>query len=154
MTTGLAIAEADAGSAEAAGLIAALDAELEERYPGLTIHGIEAEGFRESGGVFLLGRVEGVAVACGAIRPLGGGVAEVKRMFVVRQHRGRGHSRAMLAALEGAAAARGFRRIRLETGIRQPEAIGLYESAGYLAIPCYEEFIEDPRSRCFEKALG
>lgn len=59
----------------------------------------------------------------------------------------------MLGALEQTAAARGYRAIRLETGIHQPEAIALYLSAGYHRIPCYEEFIGDPRSRCFEKSL-
>lgn len=153
MAPTLAIVEADPASPEAAALIAALDAELEERYPGLAIHGIDPTEFRRAGGVFLLGRLAGVDIACGAIRPLGDGVAELKRMFVAGEHRRRGFSRAMLGALEQTAAARGYRAIRLETGIHQPEAIALYLSAGYHRIPCYEEFIGDPRSRCFEKSL-
>jgi hypothetical protein len=48
----------------------------------------------------------------------------------------------------------GFGTVRLETGIRQPEAIGLYESQGYLPIPRYGEYAENPLSRCFEKAVG
>ncbi|HTX34113.1 MAG TPA: GNAT family N-acetyltransferase [Bryobacteraceae bacterium] len=91
----LAIVEADPAEPEAGGLIADLDAELAARYPGLPIHGIEAAGFRRGGGVFLLGRLAGVAVACGAIRPLGAGIAELKRMYVARDHRGRGFARAL-----------------------------------------------------------
>lgn len=60
----------------------------------------------------------------------------------------------MLDALEAIAAASGYRAIRLETGVYQPEAIALYESAGYQPIPCYNEYLADPRSRCFEKALA
>jgi putative acetyltransferase len=147
----LAIVEADPAVPEAAGLIAALDADLCERYPGLSIHGIDAAAFR---GVFLLGKLDGIAVACGAIRPLTGTVAELKRMFVAPDHRGRGFAREMLRALERIAFDRGYRTIRLETGIHQPEAISLYQSAGYRSIPCYDQYISDPRSRCFEKLLG
>jgi putative acetyltransferase len=151
----LIVDEMDPAEPEAARLIAQLDADLEARYPGLSIHGIDAAGFRRAGGVFLIGRLDGgVAVACGAIRPLSDGVAELKRMFVTAEHRGRGFSRIMLRALERIAAERGYRSIRLETGVHQPEAIALYQSAGYQAIPCYEEFIGDPRSRCFEKGLS
>ena len=80
---------------------------------------------------FLVARIEGQPVGCGAIRPLEPGVAEVKRMFVVPQARGRGISRVILAEIELAASEMGYGRLRLETGIRQPEAIALYESAGF-----------------------
>jgi GNAT superfamily N-acetyltransferase len=139
---------------EAAGLIAALDRELLHRYPDLEIHGIDADGFIERGGLFLIGRIEGEAVACGAIRPLDGDTAELKRMFVRPEHRSRGLARALLAALEAAARDLGYRVMRLETGEQQPEAIALYRGAGYLPIPRYGEFIDDPRSRCFQKTLS
>lgn len=156
MTPGAAlhIAEADPAGPDAAALIATLDADLEARYPGLTIHGIDAAGFRDAGGIFLIGRLEGVPVACGAIRPVGTSVAEVKRMFVAPACRGRGFSRLMLKALERIAADRGYATLRLETGVNQPEAIALYQSAGYRPIPCYGEYSTDPRSRCFEKSLA
>jgi putative acetyltransferase len=60
----------------------------------------------------------------------------------------------MLAALEEVAVRLGYRTIRLETGVSQPEAIGLYEGAGYGRIPCFGEYISDSRSRCFEKLLS
>lgn len=153
MKAGLAIEEADPAAPEAAELIAALDRDLSTRYPGLPIHGIDAASFREKGGVFLIGRLGPDAVACGALRPMEDGAVEVKRMYVRDSSRGRGLGRAMLAALEQIAAGRGYTIIRLETGGKQPEAIALYESAGYRPIPCYGAHEADPRSRCFEKRI-
>jgi putative acetyltransferase len=151
--------EADPASPEAADLISALDRDLGARYPGLPIHGIDAATFCATGGVFLIGRLADIAVACGALRPMeaqGGEMmraVEVKRMYVSDAHRGRGFGRAMLAALEEIAVRRGYGTIRLETGVSQPEAIALYESAGYHRIPCYGDHASDPISRCFEKQL-
>ena len=152
--TSLVFVEMDPAMPEAANLISALDGDLRERYPGSPIHGIEPVEFRAIGGVFLIGKLDGVCVACGAIRPLSDGAAELKRMFVGREQRGQGFGRAMLAALEKIATRRGFQTIRLETGVNQPEAIGLYVSMGYHRIPCFGEYISDHRSRCFEKALS
>lgn len=149
----IAFDEVDPAAREAAELIAALDRDLSARYPGLPIHGIDAANFRDAGGVFLVGRFEGIAVCCGALRPMEDGAIEVKRMYVREGYRGRGFGRAMLNALEQIAVKRGYRTIRLETGGKQPEAIALYQSAGYGPIPCYGAHATDPRSRCFEKYL-
>src|SRR5712691_8905971 len=150
----LVFVEMDPATPEAANLLSALDGDLLERYPGSPIHGIEPVEFRAGGGVFLIGKLDGVGVACGALRPLSDSAAELKRMFVRRDERGKGFGRATLAALEKIATQRGFQIIRLETGVNQPEAIGLYESMGYHRIPCFGEHISDHRSRCFEKALS
>jgi GNAT superfamily N-acetyltransferase len=152
--TSLEFVEMDPAAPEAANLIAALDRDLSELYPGMPIHGIEPVEFRKSDGVFLIGRLEGVAVACGALRPVSDGAGELKRMFVRRDQRGQGFGRATLAALERIATQRGYRRIRLETGVNQPEAAGLYESQGYHRIPCFGEYTAEHRSICFEKALA
>lgn len=81
------------------------------------------------------------------------GDAELKRMYVIDQMRGRGLARRMLAALEDDARSAGRLRMVLETGDKQPEAIALYTSSGYE--PCekfgYYRFEED--SRCYAKAL-
>ena len=154
VVNGFICVEADAGSQEATALMTALDADLRERYPGAPIHGIDVEEFRRTGGVFLIGRLEGVAVACGALRPFGvDGVGEVKRMFVRRGYRGRGFSRVVLQAVEQVARRSGYRAVRLETGLGQPEAMALYESAGYHLIPCYGVHAGEPDSRCYEKSL-
>jgi ribosomal protein S18 acetylase RimI-like enzyme len=84
---------------------------------------------------------------------LGAGVGEVKRMYVAPAFRGRGIARALLRALEAAAGRLGVAVLRLETGTRQPEAIGLYEAAGYARIPAFGEYVGDPLSVCFEKRL-
>jgi putative acetyltransferase len=81
------------------------------------------------------------------------GVGEVKRMFVLPEFRGRGIARHILMALESTAQERGYSTLRLETGTRQPEAIGLHKAAGYGEITCFGEYADDLFSVCFEKQL-
>jgi GNAT superfamily N-acetyltransferase len=71
------------------------------------------------------------AVACGGVRPLGPGVAEIKRMFVTAAARGRGHARTLLAELERLAAQDGRDRVRLYTTEVLREARALYRACGY-----------------------
>jgi GNAT superfamily N-acetyltransferase len=100
---------------------------------------------------------DGTALGCGALRELGGDVAEVKRMYVVPAARGQGVATAVLAALEAAALERGWRTLRLETGPLQPEAIGLYRGAGYREIGAFGGYAGDPDaadSLFFERAIG
>lgn len=100
---------------------------------------------------------DGTALGCGALRPLGDGAAEVKRMYVVPSARGRGVGRAVLAGLEDAARAHGWSTLRLETGPRQPEAVALYGSAGYRPIDAFGVYVDDPdalHSLYFERTLS
>ena len=92
-------------------------------------------------------------MGCGAIRLLKDGNAEVKRMYVVDAARGLGLGRRMLAALEQEAKAIGATGIVLETGTRQPEALGLYASAGYERIQPFGEYVGSPSSVCMAKTL-
>ncbi len=147
--TTIRIERADSTAAQA--LIAALDADIISRYPGDTPNGIDAAGFEASGGVFVVCYVGNEAVACGAIRPLGDS-AEVKRMFVSPPFRGRGLARKVLRTLEVLAAQRGFTHAILETGLKQPEAIGLYASEGWERCPAFGKY-SDETSACFEKRL-
>jgi GNAT superfamily N-acetyltransferase len=103
-------AEADPCCPEAAELMAALDEEILQLYPDLQVHGIDPLEFRRGGGVFLIGRVDGIPAACGAVRPLGDQMGELKQMFVRREYRGNGYSKIILAALEKIACGRGARR--------------------------------------------
>jgi GNAT superfamily N-acetyltransferase len=122
------------------------------------------EEFRPPRGDFQLGYVSDPsrrAVAAGGWRAreadepsLRDGDAEVKRMFVREDVRGKGYARALLASLESSAAAAGRRRIVLETGTMQPEAIGLYASSGYREIPKFGYYRDEPESRCYAKPLG
>jgi GNAT superfamily N-acetyltransferase len=136
-------------------LAAALEAELLGRYEGMPGSGglPEPGVFQPPRGAFLVGREDGVAVACGGVCRYDNTTAEVRRMYVVPAARGRGLSRRLLAALEDEARKLGYETVRLETGNRQTEAIGLYTSAGYSGIERYGPFADDERSVCFEKRL-
>lgn len=84
---------------------------------------------------------DGTPIGCGALRALEPGAAEVKRMYVVPAARGRGVSRLLLAGLEAEALSRGWTTLRLETGPRQPEAIGLYTAAGYAPVGAFGHYL-------------
>ena len=140
-------------SSDARRLIAQLDEELYARYPQNAVHGLHASEVANWQGIFVIARIDGRAVGCGAVRPLASGVGEVKRMFVEPDFRGRSVGRKILEGLEAWAREEGFITLRLETGIRQPEAIGLYESMGYRQIPPFGEYIGNPFSVCYEKWL-
>jgi len=96
---------------------------------------------------------DGTAVGCGVLRDVGDGVGELKRMYVVPACRGRGTSRLVLRELERRAREAGQERLVLESGLRQPEAIGLYRSAGYTQIPNFGIYADEPESVCFGKDL-
>jgi GNAT superfamily N-acetyltransferase len=130
-------------------------AEIRARYGGKEEPGTKPSAADVT--VVLVARDEdGTPLGCGALRDLGDGVAEIKRMYVLPAARGRGVSKAVLAALEDAARERGWTTLRLETGPRQPEAIGLYTSAGYRPIDAFGAYVGDPDaedSLFFERSL-
>ena len=105
--------------------------------------------------------VQGTPVASGGWRTQdendGGyadGDAEIKRMYVIPEARGRGLARMVLAALEDDARAAGRTQMVLETGTRQPEAISLYTSSGYQPCPKFGHYRFDELSRCYAKPLA
>jgi GNAT superfamily N-acetyltransferase len=136
-------------------LIADLDAEIRARYPedGASFLRLEPEEVAPGRGAFVGARAAGRLVGCGAVRRLDAATAEVKRMFVKAEARGQGIGRLILAALEGEALALGVRRLVLETGDRQPEALALYERAGFARIPAFGEYVGAPLSVCMGKEL-
>ena len=95
------------------------------------------QDFSPPGGGFVAIYDEERPVAGGGIKRLADDQAEIKRMFVVRDARGRGVARRLLGALEALARELGYARTRLDTGNRQPHALSLYLSAGYFEIPDY-----------------
>lgn len=152
--------------ADAVALVAALNLEINERY---TVDGdtsdeddvnfhteVTAEMVSRPRGVFVVARMAGRAVGCGALKAHGSSatVAEVKRMFVVPAARRRGVSRAVLERLEQAAVELGYSEAKLETGTAQPEAIALYEDAGWHRIPPFGFYRDSPMSVCFAKDLA
>jgi GNAT superfamily N-acetyltransferase len=130
-------------------LATAQQAELAERYgedqPLVELHpDIE----------FLVLWQEGQAIGCVGLQPFGPAAAEIKRMYVVPAARGRGLSRLLLGAVENHARNRGLTALRLETGVKQAEAIGLYSRSGYREIPRYAPYENVALSVCFAKDLN
>lgn len=146
---------------DVAALVAAVQEEYVQRYGGHDSP-LAAGEFVPPGGSFLVGYLDGRPVACGGWRRrepeeelgLRDGDVEVKRMFVVRAMRRRGYSRLLLAELERTAAIAGGRRMVLETGTRQPEALGLYTSSGYSPITPFGDYRHAPHSRYLGKPLA
>jgi len=136
-------------------LTEAQQSEMYELYEGEADIGPKREAvmFEPPDGVFLVVRDEGRAVACGGICRFDETRAELKRMYVVPEARGRGLGRRVLVELEGEARKLGYSGIVLETGDRQVESLGLYHSSGYERIPCYPPYDSRALSLCFEKRL-
>ena len=80
--------------------------------------------------------------------------AEIKRVFVLPQYRGRGLSRQIMGWIETELGRRGIKLCRLETGTRQPEALGLYAALGYVEREPFGNYRPDPLSVFMEKSLG
>jgi GNAT superfamily N-acetyltransferase len=147
----------DPRGAVARTLIAELSAELAAIYPDfMTGDGSGAfkpEDVLVPRAVFVVAWRGDEPIGCGALRPMSEAVAEVKRMYVRPSRRGVGISRLILSALEDQARGFDYHVLRLETGTRQQEAIGLYESSGYQRMDCYGVYADEPLSICYEKAL-
>jgi GNAT superfamily N-acetyltransferase len=103
--------------------------------------------------LYLLARHNDAPVGCGALRCIDALTGELHRMFVTRDARRAGVARALLERLEAEARALGYRRLVLETGVRQKPAIALYRGAGWRRIAAYGAFVGDPTSICFGKSL-
>jgi GNAT superfamily N-acetyltransferase len=147
--------DADPLGPAAAQLLSSMTAEVLERYRDF----LDASGPPPAndpltpGSAYLLARVQGRPVGCGALRPIDEQTAEVRRMYVIPPFRRRGIARQLLSELERRAVRFGYSFLRLETGNRQHEAVALYQSCGFYGIPPYGKHVGDPLSVCFEKAV-
>jgi putative acetyltransferase len=121
-------------------------------YPPESCHGLDIAAHRQPDVSLLVAREAGNALGCGAYKLPGDGSAEVKSMFVVPAARGRGVGRAILTTIEEALRGR-VHTLRLETGIKQDAAIGLYESAGFRRRGPFGSYRDDPLSVFMEKPL-
>ncbi|MEV8114622.1 GNAT family N-acetyltransferase [Streptomyces xiamenensis] len=140
---------------EGAALRAGQRAELDARY-GCDDHEPGAAPSAADIDVFLVARDRATraALACGALRRLDAGSAEVKRMYVAPGARGTGVATAVLRALEAAALERGWATLRLETGTLQPDAERFYRREGYREIPQFGAYIGSRISVCYERVLA
>ena len=115
-------------------------ADIAGRYPGWhpdLIPSADPAEVAPPVGAWVVAYLGGQPVGCGGIKRLDGESAELKRIYLGEAARGRGLGRRMLEELERHARALGYARVRLDTGDLQPEALGLFRSAGYLEIPDY-----------------
>jgi len=94
-----------------------------------------------------------IPIGCGAIKTFNNDAMEIKRMYVLPKHRGKGIAGIILNELEQWAKELGYTKCVLETGINQPEALALYHKSGFVRIPNYGQYADVPSSFCFEKVL-
>ena len=135
-------------------LITELEGVLDPLYPSTSRHGYSVEKLLREGVAFFIIRNNGDLVGCGGVQIFGTEYAEIKRMYVRPQFRGLGFARLMLDHLAEYSRRNGVTVLRLETGIHQHEAIGLYERAGFQSIPPFGEYKPDPLSRFYEKRIA
>ena len=141
-------------SADAVALITELEAVLTPLYPDESRHGLSVERLIAEAVAFFVLRSDGVPASCGGVKLFGTDCGEVKRMCVRPQFRGSGFAKLILNHLADHARAHGVSLLRLETGIHQKEAIGLYEGLGFRRIPPFGAYKPDPLSLCYEKRIG
>ncbi|MFZ4284789.1 GNAT family N-acetyltransferase [Variovorax sp. HJSM1_2] len=143
-----------ADQADVVRLVEALDAHQKPLYPPECHYGIPIAALVQPNVLFAVARDDaGQAVACGAI-VLGEDFGELKRMFVQPAHRGQGLAQGILEFLQAQALARGCSQVMLETGIRQPEAIGLYERSGFVRRGPFGDYPDDPLSVFMAKNIA
>lgn len=141
-------------TADAMLLIEELEAYLAPQYPVESRHGYSVEKLIQQQVAFFVMRHDGVPAGCGGVQIFGADYGEVKRMYVRPPFRGLGLAKLMLQQLADHTVAQGVTLLRLETGIYQTEAIGLYERWGFRQIPPFGAYKADPLSLFYEKRIG
>lgn len=134
-------------------LIDAVQQEYVVRYGAPDTTPVDPAEFAPPGGRFVVGYLDTDAVAMGGVRRIDDDTVEIKRMYVVPEQRGRGLSRVVLAHLESLARGLGATRVLLETGQKQPEAMRLYETAGYERVPGFGHYKCEPDSVSYGKSI-
>jgi putative acetyltransferase len=138
---------------DATTLIGELDGYLAPLYPQESRHGFSVAQLLQEAVAFFVMRHDGMPAGCGGVKLFDTAYGEIKRMYVRPQYRGLGLGKLMLHHLADYARHQGVAVLRLETGIYQPEAIGLYERCGFRRIPPFGAYKEDPLSVFYEKHL-
>lgn len=152
---GVTIGREDPRKPDCAALVQALDAYFAGLYPAESNHLIDIETLAGPDIAFFCARRDGTALGCGALRLHGSEYGEVKRVYVMPRARGLKLGRLILDTLVAEARARGLPLLRLETGIHQPEALGLFRGAGFRDRGAFGDYpADDPNSVFMEMRLG
>lgn len=134
-------------------LILELDKEFWVRYPDTQQNFAPFNYVYESASV-IVAYESNTAIGCGCFRPMKEkDTVEIKRMYVIPAFRNKGVGKMILQALEKWASEQKFLQTKLETGIKQPEAIAAYEKSGYVRIPNFEPYANVNESICMMKRL-
>jgi len=121
-------------------------------YPPESNHLLDPDTLAKANVGFYVARIDGKAQGCGAV-VAHDSYAELKRMYVDPGARGNGIGKQLLTQLEQHAREKNCSEMRLETGIKQPEAIHLYTSFGYRETPPFGDYKHDPLSLFMRKSL-
>lgn len=145
----------DPGSPEVQALLTVSDAYYVNLYPAESNHLESSDDLKKPNVLFVGCRIDGQLVASGAAKIMqdDSSYAEIKRVFVVDDHRGKGLSSKVMRFLETELQGRGVSLFRLETGVKQPEALGLYRKLGYLERGPFGFYRADPYSVFMEKQV-
>lgn len=145
--------EARYGDTLTAPLIREIQQEMTDRYGGPDETPVAPDQFAAPRGTFVVAHLDGEPIGCAGLRGRTDGEVELKRMYIRAAHRRRGYARWLLTEVEDRARSLGYRRLVLETGTGQPEAIALYEREGYRPIDGFGHYADEPGSRYYAKDL-
>ena len=116
--------------------------DIASRYPGwepASSQSVKPSDLEPPVGIWLVAYRDGQAIGCGGLQRLDAETGEVRRIFLDQTERGRGTGRRLLVELEKHARRHGYKRVRLTTGDGQPEALRMFQSAGYKEIPPFTD---------------
>ena len=153
-TQKICIAEVDPNLESAQKLVAELDEYMAARYPAESNHLVSIAELAAAHVTFVVAYLEGQALGCGAVKDINGAYGEIKRLYVAPPARGFGLAKAIISYLEQKALAKGLTILRLETGVNEPAAIGLYQKLGYERIGPFGAYQPDPLSVFMERRLA
>ena len=149
----LSIAEEDPRTPDVVAMIAELDAAMLALYRPEACHFMSPDQLVAGGCLLFVARRSGEAVGCAALVPRGDGAGELKRMWTAPGERGQGVGRTLCRAVAAQAADDGLSVLRLETGVRQPEAQGLFLSEGFVKRGPFPPYADDPDLVFMEKRV-
>ena len=147
------IRQVNPAQADVVGLIKQLDEYQESMYPPESNHLDSLDELSKTNVHFLAAYVEVKICGIGAVKVMND-YGEIKRLYVPDKFRGKGIAQAIVKELENRLVKRSIFTARLETGVRQIEAIGLYKKLGYSIIAPFGNYTEDPWSVFMEKKIG